>query len=162
MSVLRWWLPCILRVYVHFSLFCCTELLHLCCRDSNLRKRIRSERNERMTQQVQEMKRKQQAAESWQQLKRSILQPLTIGIGVGVLLLGGAIAYSYFTNWVWVTGSVVIWTDLLVTGINQVTLPGSGLVKLKLFGSWILVLDSCDQVLSLYIYIYMQIAVWRC
>jgi len=51
-----------------------------------------------MTQQVQEIKRKQQAAESWQQLKRSLLQHLTIGIGVGVLLLGGAIAYSYFTS----------------------------------------------------------------
>jgi len=67
-------------------------------RDRNLRERKRLERKERMTQQVQEIKRKQQAAESWQQLKRSILQHLTIGIGVGVLLLGGAIAYSYFTS----------------------------------------------------------------
>jgi len=67
-------------------------------RDRNLRERKRLERKERMTQQVQEIKRKQQAAESWQHLKRSILQHLTIGIGVGVLLLGGAIAYSYFTS----------------------------------------------------------------
>ena len=74
------------------------SVLHLYCRDKNLRERKRLERKERMTQQVQEIKRKQQAAESWQQLKRSILQHLTIGIGVGVLLLGGAIAYSYFTS----------------------------------------------------------------
>ncbi|XP_023713038.1 tyrosine-protein phosphatase non-receptor type 2 isoform X3 [Cryptotermes secundus] len=60
--------------------------------------RMRSVRKDRLLQQVREIKRKQQAAESWQQLKRSILQPLTIGIGVGVLLLGGAIAYSYFTS----------------------------------------------------------------
>jgi hypothetical protein len=74
------------------------DILCLCCRDGSLRQRIRSERKERMTQQVREIKRKQQAAESWQQMKRSILQPLTIGIGVGVILLGGAIAYSYFTS----------------------------------------------------------------
>jgi len=73
-------------------------LLHFCYRDKNLRERKRSDRKERLSQQVQEIKRKQQAAESWQQLKRSILQHLTVGIGVGVLLLGGAIAYSYFTS----------------------------------------------------------------
>lgn len=65
---------------------------------SAVRQRIRADRKERMTQQVREMKRRQQAAESWQQMKRSLLQPLTIGLGVGVLLLGGAIAYSYFSN----------------------------------------------------------------
>lgn len=79
-------------------MLCHIVLLQFCCRDRNLRERKRLERKERMTQQVQEIKRKQQAAESWQRLKRSILQHLTIGIGVGVLLLGGAIAYSYFTS----------------------------------------------------------------
>jgi TctA family transporter len=63
-----------------------------------MRQRIRAEKKERLAQHVQDIKRKQQAAESWQQMKRSILQPLTIGIGVGVILLGGAIAYSYFTS----------------------------------------------------------------
>ncbi|XP_069692540.1 tyrosine-protein phosphatase non-receptor type 2-like isoform X3 [Periplaneta americana] len=66
-------------------------------RDGVARRR-RAERKERVTQQVRDMKRKQQAAESWQQMKRSILQPLTIGIGVGVLLIGGAIAYSYLSS----------------------------------------------------------------
>ncbi|PSN29557.1 Tyrosine-protein phosphatase non-receptor type 2 [Blattella germanica] len=66
--------------------------------DSNLRKRKRHEQKERMAQQVKEMKRKQQAAESWQQMKRSLLQPLTIGIGVSVLLLGGALAYGYYAS----------------------------------------------------------------
>jgi len=135
-------------------MLCHIVLLQFCCRDRNLRERKRLERKERMTQQVQEIKRKQQAAESWQRLKRSILQHLTIGIGVGVLLLGGAIAYSYFTSRVWDTGSVDMLTDLLGTDINQVPLPGLGFMKLKLSGHWIVELHL-TSVIKIWIYIYI-------
>jgi hypothetical protein len=46
-----------------------------------------------LNDQVKEIKRKQQEAESWQELKKSLLQPLRLG--VGVLLLGGG-AFLYY------------------------------------------------------------------
>nr|CAD7425261.1 unnamed protein product [Timema monikensis] len=54
-------------------------------RESSLRHRNRAERTKRLEEQVKDIKRKQKAAESWQQWKRSLFQPLTIGIGVGML-----------------------------------------------------------------------------
>jgi hypothetical protein len=98
-------------------------------------------------------------------MKRSILQPLTIGIGVGVILLGGAIAYSYITGRVWGTGLVGRRTDLLVAYISKPYLSHSGLMKLGLCGSWIVVLElsgvnAIFQKAWSYMYIYVGVRMW--
>nr|CAD7405988.1 unnamed protein product [Timema poppensis] len=68
-------------------------------KESSLRQRNRAERTKRLEEQVKDIQRKQKAAESWQQWKRSLFQPLTIGIGVGVILIGGGLwASSYFSH----------------------------------------------------------------
>lgn len=65
--------------------------------DSNsIRQRKRIERQVATAERIQEMKRKQQQAESWNQIKRSLLQPFSFTIGA--LLIGGVLAFSYFTS----------------------------------------------------------------
>jgi len=55
----------------------------------------RRKRIENTTKQVQEIKRKQKDVEAWQELKRSLLKPLAVGVGV-LLLGGGYLCYRYF------------------------------------------------------------------
>ncbi|XP_012254209.2 tyrosine-protein phosphatase non-receptor type 2 isoform X2 [Athalia rosae] len=50
------------------------------------------EKKERLAAQVREMKRRQKQTEEWQQLKRSLFKPLSIGIGAAIVG-GGVIAF---------------------------------------------------------------------
>ncbi|KAJ1523748.1 hypothetical protein ONE63_001581 [Megalurothrips usitatus] len=61
------------------------------------RKPDRAERNERMQEKLITMKRKQMQAEEWQQFKRSIFQPMNIGLAI-LVLGGGALVYSYYAS----------------------------------------------------------------
>jgi hypothetical protein len=65
----------------------------VCSEASLLRRRKREERRERTTEQVRDIKRKQREAEEWQEMKRSLFQP--VNIGVGILILGGSILLYY-------------------------------------------------------------------
>ncbi|XP_026290335.1 tyrosine-protein phosphatase non-receptor type 2 isoform X1 [Frankliniella occidentalis] len=68
--------------------------------DDGLRKRRKVERAERkgkMQERLQGMKRKQQQADDWQKLKRSIFQPMNIGLAI-LVLGGGALVYSYYAS----------------------------------------------------------------
>ena len=71
-----------------------------CFSDDGLRERRKSERterNERMRETLKGMKRKQKQADEWQQLKRSIFQPMNIGLAI-LVLGGGALVYSYYSS----------------------------------------------------------------
>lgn len=71
-----------------------------CFSDDGLRERRkaeRTERNERMREKLHGMKRKQKQADDWQHLKRSIFQPMNIGLAI-LVLGGGALVYSYYTS----------------------------------------------------------------
>jgi len=62
-----------------------------------VRQRKHEERIAAVAEKVQEMKRKQQQNESWNNFKRSLLQP--INISIGVLVVGGGIfLISYLVN----------------------------------------------------------------
>lgn len=77
------------------TVHCCT-----CYSDDGLRERRKAERadrNERMKEKLQGMKRKQKQADDWQQLKRSIFQPMNIGLAI-LVLGGGALVYSYYAS----------------------------------------------------------------
>lgn len=63
---------------------------------TSVRQRKRLEKQALTAERIQEMKRKQQQAESWNQIKRSLLQPFSFTIGA--LLIGGVLAFSYFTS----------------------------------------------------------------
>ncbi|XP_066592884.1 tyrosine-protein phosphatase non-receptor type 2 isoform X2 [Prorops nasuta] len=52
------------------------------------------EKQERLSAQVREIKRRQKETEDWQKLKRSLFKPLTIGIGAAIVG-GGLIALGY-------------------------------------------------------------------
>ncbi|XP_012528069.1 tyrosine-protein phosphatase non-receptor type 1 isoform X2 [Monomorium pharaonis] len=57
-------------------------------------RRRKMEKNERLATQVREMKRKQKKTEEWQNFKRSLFNPITISLGIG--LGGGIIAICYY------------------------------------------------------------------
>lgn len=59
-------------------------------RKNELRQR-HQEKKDRLAKQVREMKRRQQQTENWQNFKRSIFKPVTLGIGT-VIIGGGVIA----------------------------------------------------------------------
>lgn len=57
-----------------------------------------TEKQKKTAERVAEMKRKQKAAESWARLKRSLFNPISLSIGIGALVVGGVVAFSYFVT----------------------------------------------------------------
>lgn len=67
--------------------------------DDGVRQRqVAADKQKRTAERVAEMKRKQQAAESWARMKRSLFHPLSLSIGIGALVLGGVVVYSYYVS----------------------------------------------------------------
>lgn len=64
--------------------------------NSELRQRKREERRDKLTAQIKDMKRKQQAAEQWTQLKRSVCTPVLFFGAAAVA--AGFITYYYFRS----------------------------------------------------------------
>lgn len=62
-----------------------------------VRQRIHEDRNTSIAEKIQEMKRKQQDSESWNNFKRSLLQPINISIGF-LVVGGGFFLVHYFVN----------------------------------------------------------------
>ncbi|KAG8323191.1 Tyrosine-protein phosphatase non-receptor type 2 [Homalodisca vitripennis] len=62
-----------------------------------VRQRKHEERNAAVAEKLQEMKRKQQQSESWNNFKRSLLKPINISIGL-VVIGGGIFLITYFVN----------------------------------------------------------------
>uniref|UniRef100_A0A1B6IPI1 protein-tyrosine-phosphatase n=1 Tax=Homalodisca liturata TaxID=320908 RepID=A0A1B6IPI1_9HEMI len=62
-----------------------------------VRQRKHEERNAAVSEKLQEMKRKQQQSESWNNFKRSLLKPINISIGL-VVIGGGIFLITYFVN----------------------------------------------------------------
>lgn len=56
------------------------------------------ERNKKITAQIAEMKRKQEAAESWSRTKRSLLSPVSLGISALILGVATAIAVAIYNR----------------------------------------------------------------
>lgn len=54
------------------------------------------DKKDKLAAQVRDMKRRQKETENWQELKRSLFKPVTIGIGT-IIIGGGVVALcSYF------------------------------------------------------------------
>lgn len=67
--------------------------------DEGLRQRsVIVDKQKKTAEKVAEMKRKQQAAESWTRFKRSLFHPISLSIGIGALVLGGVVVYSYYIS----------------------------------------------------------------
>lgn len=62
-----------------------------------VRQRKHEEKLASVTEKVQEMKRKQMESEKWNSIKRSLLQPINISIGL-IVVGGGIFLINYFVN----------------------------------------------------------------
>lgn len=91
------YLSCLKACFLFYILFIFTFII-IVNSEAELRRRRREERLAGMTQLLQEMKRKQAKSERQNNLRRSLFKPFNIGIGLGVLLIGGGLAYWYCSN----------------------------------------------------------------